>query len=455
MKSMAPRLVAFVAIIVGSLAYATAQPAPPESPVETAPPVDAGVPVAEPPAGATVDTAPVDAVDTAPVAPTRVEPTDDTAGEALPPLPPLPPSGAIADRATTRNFAGSVQLDYLTLTRKTTPDEVFAGPTVELSLKLAMDLGHGVTANVKVCYACHGFEVGMAYFDVRFADELAVRVGRFTPAFGSFPVRHDPANHSTSDKPLMYDMGRMVRFREWNEGILPTPWVDNGVEVSGTHELGDVAQLDYAVYAMAGPKGSAQDFDFDFVQSRSPESYYIDNNNVPMAGARVALSIDLATRRTLTVGGSAMGGHYDAAAELRFGILGADATLQIDRTFVRAEYLARWTEFALGEDPDSRLKFGPGSDGTYSDFFFKDGFDLEVEHPIGRVSVIGRFDGLRRRGNVLVGGALSNDSRILRGTVGIAVRLVSTVQLKTSYERYQFDDFRDENALHLGIAGQL
>jgi len=59
---------------------------------------------------------------------------------------------------------------------------------------------------VKVCYGCHGFEVGMAYFDFRVVDELNFRVGRFIPAFGDFPLRHDPANHRTSDKPLAYDM---------------------------------------------------------------------------------------------------------------------------------------------------------------------------------------------------------------------------------------------------------
>jgi len=79
--------------------------------------------------------------------------------------------------------------------------------------------------------------------------------------------------------------------------------------------------------------------------------------------------------------------------------------------------------FALGDDPDTRLKYGPAADGTYARYFFKDGFDLEVEHPIGRVSVIGRFDGLRRR--------------------------------ETSVERYQFNNFPDETAIHLGVAGQL
>ncbi|HEV7557727.1 MAG TPA: hypothetical protein VGO00_19815, partial [Kofleriaceae bacterium] len=135
-----------------------------------------------------------------------------------------------ADKAVQRNFAGSVQLDYLAVpTERVARAEVLDGATVEVSLKLAADLTDHVSANVKMCFACHGPEVGMAYFDLRANDSFNVRVGRFTPAFGSFPLRHDPANHRTSDKPLPYDMGRMVRYQEWNEGVLPAPWVDNGV----------------------------------------------------------------------------------------------------------------------------------------------------------------------------------------------------------------------------------
>src|SRR5215212_8775831 len=143
---------------------------------------------------------------------------------------------ARADDTRTRTFAGSVQLDYLAVptedpARRFTLD----GATVELSLKLNVDLSSSTSASVKVCFACHGFDVGMAYVDLRAAGELRLRVGRMTPSFGAFPQRHDPANHHTSDKPLPYDMGRMLRRDDWNEGILPAPWVDNGVEIGGTH----------------------------------------------------------------------------------------------------------------------------------------------------------------------------------------------------------------------------
>src|SRR5206468_578425 len=144
-------------------------------------------------------------------------------------------STAAADRM--RTFAGSIQLDYLATTDPHARQSTLDGSTVELSLKLVVDLGHSASATVKACFACHGFEAGMAYVELRSSDELRLRIGRMTPAFGAFPQRHDPANHNTSDKPLPYDMGRMLRLREWNEGVLPTPWVDNGIELVGTHFL--------------------------------------------------------------------------------------------------------------------------------------------------------------------------------------------------------------------------
>jgi hypothetical protein len=110
------------------------------------------------------------------------------------------PEGA---RSQEHNFAGSLQTNYLGVV--TDPDaykNTFDGFTNELSIKVAVDFNDNVSANVKLCYGCHGVELGMAFADLRVIDELNFRVGRFTPAFGDFPLRHDPANHRTSDKPL-------------------------------------------------------------------------------------------------------------------------------------------------------------------------------------------------------------------------------------------------------------
>ena len=360
---------------------------------------------------------------------------------------------AVAVADDTRNLAGSVQIDYLAIpTERVGRAQAFDGATVELSLKLTQDFGHDVTSSVKVCIACHGLEVGMAYFDLHYSDELNLRVGRFTPSFGSFPQRHDPANHRTSDKPLPYDMGRMLHATEWNEGVLPAPWVDNGVELSGTHVFDD-GQLDYAAYAVGGPKGPADGLDFDYTLSRSGERYYVDNNSRPTVGARVSAAFELTDAATLTAGLSGMAGHYDPDARLGFAMAGVDLVLRRDRTFVRAEYLARWTELALGDDPISRFKYGPGTDGRYDTFSLREGFYLEAEHPVGRVELIARWDGLRRKGNVAATSALRSDSAVLRYTLGTAIRIRGGLRIKTSIEAYDFSDFDDEIATHLGIVG--
>ena len=419
--------------------------------------------------GATDDAPPTDATNPGvpPIAPLptvpqpivplpTVPPTDVLATGTLPDAVPAVDVPAAEVPATGRNFAGSVQLDYLAIpTERIGRDIALDGATAELSLKLVADLGHDVSTSVKLCYGCHGAEVGMAYFDLRVADELTFRVGRFTPSFGSFPLRHDPANHRTSDKPLPYDMGRMVRLREWNEGILPAPWVDNGVEVGGAHFFGSKIQLGYAAFAIGGPRGDSDGFDFDFTQSRSPERYYVDNNSRPAIGGRVNGSFELGETTTLALGASVMAGQYDPEARLGFLIGGADAILQLDRVVVRAEYLLRWTEFALGDDPRSRLKYGPDSTGRIADSYLKDGFYAEVEVPVSRVELIGRLDGLRRFGNVLATSELTSRSTVLRYTAAVAVRVAGAIRLKASVEAYDFSDFDRELAMHVGLAGSF
>ncbi len=354
-----------------------------------------------------------------------------------------------------RNFAGSVQLDYLAVPTEDVGRSLgIDGATVELSLKLAVDFDDEVSSNVKICVACHGLEVGMAYFDIRKSDLLNFRVGRFTPQFGSFPLRHDPANHRTSDKPLPYDMGRMLRTSEWNMSVLPTPWVDNGIEISGTKFVGDNSRFDYAVYAIGGPKASTDAVDFDFIQSRSRDRYYVDNNSRPSVGARLAASFDLSENLSLSMGTSGMGGHYDPENDQSYVLLGADLQLRFKRIYWRSEYLVRRTEMALGDDPGSRFKYGPGKDGVFDRFFVKHGFYSELEVPVSeKVELIGRFDGMRRVGNVVVTSPLRSKSAILRYTAAMAYRLNVGLRIKSSVEFYDFSDFEDEVAFHLALAG--
>ena len=368
----------------------------------------------------------------------------------------LTAAGPAAADSVERNFAGSIQLDYMAVPSESVGRKIaLDSATAEVSMKVTQDFGDNVSASIKLCVACHGIEAGMAFFDLRVADELNFRVGRFTPQFGSFPIRYDPANHRTSDKPLPYDMGRMLRLGEWNMGVLPSPWVDNGVELSGAHYFTDDVRLDYAAYAVGGPRGQSGAADFDYRLSRSGDAYYVDNNSRPSLGGNAALNI-VAGRTTVTAGASGMFGTYDPDNKLHYQIAGAHLVLQLSRVFLRAEYLVRRTEMALGDDPAQRFKYGPGKDGKYDPYFLKQGWYAELELPAGdRLDVILRWDGLRRQGNVLRDSELRSDSAVLRYTAGVSVKVRGAVRIKLSGELYDFSDFSDEIAIHLALTGTL
>lgn len=362
--------------------------------------------------------------------------------------------------AIERNFAGSAQLNYMfvpTAKHGSARDVAFDGFTTELSLKAAIDVSDRLSANAKVCFACHGFELGMAHFDYRVADELSFRVGRFSPSFGAFNLRHDPANHRLSDKPLPYDMGRMLRMIDWNLGVLPSPFPDNGLEISGMHWFGDTFALDWAAYAVSGFKGDTTSVDIDFKQSRTPGLYYVDNNSRPTVGARLAATKKLFGESDLTFGASGMYGTYDPDNKRAYLILGADFTLRVHRTNVRLEWLARRQQMDTS-DPE-RFKFVvPPSGG---DFSVKHGAYLEIEQPVSpAVDIIGRFDGMYRVGNVLAASTLSRESTVLRWTLGTAITVERALKIKASAEAWSFSDpdarnRKNEISLNLGLVGTL
>lgn len=363
-----------------------------------------------------------------------------------------------------RNFAGSVQSSYMYVYDRDNkdPDErarqrAFDGFTTELSVKLAVDFDKHISTNVKLCYGCHGFEIDMAYVDLTVVDELRFRAGRFNPSFGEFPLRHDPANHRTVDKPLPYDMGRMVRLREWNMGVLPSPYVDNGLEIGGTHWFGYSFQLDYAAYAVGGLRGDDTPSDFNFKLSRSGNDYYVDNNSRPTGGGRVSMTLDLPdSGMTYTLGGSGMYGVYDTDGKLSYWVAGTDFYARISTFELRAEYLLRRTEMSISDDPGSQFKYGPDSNGKFDRHFIKDGFYVEGLLPVSsRVELVGRWDGLRRFGNVPKASALTKRSQVLRYTVGTDISVGYGVRVKLDLEYYDFNNFQNELVGTLGVAAVL
>jgi len=368
-------------------------------------------------------------------------------------------------------FAGSAQLDEFWVptqggnASQGTGQYAFDGLTLEAAVKLAADVSDHVSANVKICFGCHGFELDMAYLDYRVADELNFRAGRFSPSFGSFNLRHDVGNHKLSDKPLPYDMGRMLRMRSWNLGVIPSPFPDTGLEVDGTHWFGEDVQADYALYAVQGFRSAApHPLDFDFRLSHTaPGAYFVDNNGRPTLGARVDVAVKLGPRADLTLGASGMYGTYDGANALSYAIGGADLSLRLARTFLRAEYLVRRTAMDTSDPAQFALPLAPG-DGAY----VKHGAYVEIEQPIWReIDLIGRVDGMYRVGNFpatqidsTTGEAptLSRRTWVTRYTAGTSIGVERGLRVKLSVELWEFRDKDDEGrsedvGVHAAVAG--
>jgi hypothetical protein len=360
--------------------------------------------------------------------------------------------------AVERNFAGSAQLDYFLVPAEPStpnPRTTFDGFTAEVALKLAVDVSERLSANVKVCYGCHGFELPMAYFDYRVRDELNFRAGRFSPSFGSFNVRHDPANHATSSKPLPYDMGRMLRMREWNLGVIPSPFPDNGVEVSGTHWFGERVQMDYAAYAVSGFKADEGSVDIEWSHSYAQSALIVDNNGRPTVGGRWAFTLRLGEANDLTAGTSFMYGTYDPANRVAYAIAGADVAARLGRTQIRFEYLVR----RQGFEADATTTFKQPVPASGFQTFDKHGAYLEVERTLNdTLTLVARADGLYRSGNVVSTSTLEPRSAIFRYTGGATVALVPGLRVKASAELWAFSNdppiHQDlELAMHLGLVG--
>jgi hypothetical protein len=365
--------------------------------------------------------------------------------------------------AIEHNIAGSAQLDYEYV--PTAPDgnanagtfSTFDGFTLEAALKLSVDVNEHVSSNVKVCFGCHGFEADMFYFDFRAWDELNLRVGRFSESFGAFNLRHDPANQKLTDKPLPYDMGRMLRKTIWGNGVLPSPFPDNGAEIDGTHWFGDAAQLDYAFYGIMGFRNDLDTYptDLDFAEQHPP-NYFVDNNGRPTWGARVAMTVKTGGASDVSFGASGMYGTYDPHNRFSYAILGGDLAVRIHRTNLRMEYLVRRQQMDV-DDPQIFKYAVPTSGG---DFFSKHGAFVELEQPIVKdFDFIGRLDGMYRAGNVLATSSLSSKSSVIRETVGLAYAIDRNFRVKTSGELWEFSDPDPtsgrftEVSVHLGFVG--
>ncbi|MFT3842094.1 MAG: hypothetical protein QM723_34200 [Myxococcaceae bacterium] len=321
--------------------------------------------------------------------------------------------------------SGSAAVDYRYISGDNPPSNPSSlginGLGLEAAVKAVVDVGHGVSFSAKVCGGCHGIEVDQAYGEALIHPRFNLRAGRINVPFGEFNVRHDPVNFTTPSKPLPYAMGDLLYYgpSQFNLGVVPAPFIDNGAEVFGRFGLGKVS-LDYSLYVVEGLAGTNE---IDFVQSRR----YLDNNRTPAGGARLILSGD-----DWSLGASFTGGTYDAADKRAYLMAGLDLYARLGRVVFRAEALGRRT------DIDPTLAGYPFQ--VIDPFVVKAGYYAQLDltlHP--NWILVARTDGLFRFGPPLPGSPLSPTAFVLRQTLALMARINENFAVKADYELWTFD----------------
>lgn len=321
-------------------------------------------------------------------------------------------------------FAGSASVDYRYVsgpTPEANPSILgINGLTVEVAQKIVAEVGHGVSFSVKACGGCHGLEVDQAYGEYRFRSFLNARAGRLNVPFGEFTVRHDPTNFTTPSKPLPYAMGDMLAYTRagFNLGVVPAPWVDNGLELFGSLGFTDSTQLDYSVYVV---KGFAGDNDLDFVRSRA----LVDNNKTPTFGGRLVL-----TTEDFALGVSGAAGTYDSKDALWLYLAGIDLYARVGDVTFRAELVGRRTDL----DPKETYAYQ-----VIDTFMLKAGWTAQVDwQALHSLTLIARSDGLFRLGLPLPESQLSPTAAAIRETLALLWRFNEYFAVKADYELWSF-----------------
>jgi hypothetical protein len=304
------------------------------------------------------------------------------------------------------------------------------GAIAQWNIKATVEVSEKTTVSARVCTSCHGLAVDQASAEIRFAPPLNLEAGRFNVPFGDFYLRHDPANDAFLSKPLPYEMGHMLRYQQtqFNLGVIPMPYVDQGASVFGDVWIEEKLQIWYGAYAVNGFRaGSAQDFAF---LEQSSTAGFNDNNRDLSWGGRLALA-----QGAVAGGASYLRGAYDVEADYAYHAWGVDLAAHLFGAQMRGEYLQRHTEVATAAG-DLILR--------------KAGFYAQVERPVrGPFALVGRIDGLLREGPPL---STDNDdtSGIFRWTLGLNVAPAVDYAVRFQYEHWRFTDFGDADVVHVG-----
>jgi hypothetical protein len=302
-----------------------------------------------------------------------------------------------------------------------------------------------LSVTVRACVGCHSFELENAYFDWEMSPTWSLRGGRIPVPFGGFSRRTSPSHFESGTKPLPYIMGGMVRQDQFNMGIVPAPFVDNGAALNGTFWVSRSAKLTLETALVRGLKGFSPDISFDLSRE------YQDSNGEPAVAARVLLATD-----SITTGGSVTWGRYDAESSLDYFMASLELTVRIGTWNLRMEGLMRDTDYFT---PDA---FSPTRELETSR---RTGYILQVDGPVAdswRVFVLHDYLSvedifLGPSGPVAMPSPLTTDDSNVTYRVagGFVHNLRAGLQLKASVEYWNPTDFETAIVTHLGVVAEF
>lgn len=318
------------------------------------------------------------------------------------------------------------------------------GITGEFAMGATYHVDQGFSVTVRACVGCHSFELQSAYADWQADSTWSFRAGRIPVPFGGFTRRTSPAHVESATKPLAYIMGGMARQDNFNLGIVPAPFIDNGAAVTGAFWVTTSAKLTLETALVRGLKGISPDIDFDFSRE------YQDNNGEPAVAARLLLTAD-----PVTAGASVTWGRYDTRGDLDYLMGSVELQVRVGAWNLRLEGIVRETDYFT---PD------PFSPSREQETNRRTAYIAQVDGPIAegwRVFLLNDYLKvedvfLGPTGPVAVQGPLTTDdsNTIFRVAGGFVHNVRAGLQVKGSVEYWDPSDFEKAIVFHVGVVAE-
>ena len=318
------------------------------------------------------------------------------------------------------------------------------GITGEYSVGATYHADKTFSVTVRACVGCHSFELQSAYFDWEMNPGWSLRAGRIPVPFGGFSRRTSPSHVESATKPLAYIMGGMVREEQFNMGIVPAPFIDNGASLTGTMWVNSSSKVTLEMAVVRGLKGFSPDIDFE--ASRD----YEDFNGEPAVAGRLLFSTD-----TIITGASFTWGRYDIEGELDYLMASVEFQVRFGQWNLRMEGLMRETDYFT---PDA---FSPARDLETSR---RSAYIVQVDGPLtDTVRGFVLHDYLKVE-DIFLGPAgptampspLTTDdtNSIFRVAGGVVYAARAGLQVKGSVEYWDPSDFEKALVFHLGVVAE-